>query len=126
GNTVSAAPAALSITADGQDVPLQGEEVAVLTVPPNVPPPITRKHPAKVTVRLEVTEVEKEIADGTTYTFWTFGGSVPGKFIRIRQNDEVEFHLANHPTSKMPHNIDLHAVTGPGGGGRVVVYRAGP
>jgi nitrite reductase (NO-forming) len=28
----------------------------------------------------------------------------------------VEFHLKNHPNSKMPHNIDLHGVTGPGGG----------
>jgi nitrite reductase (NO-forming) len=28
----------------------------------------------------------------------------------------VEFHLMNRPDSKMPHNIDLHAVTGPGGG----------
>lgn len=89
---------------------------AELTEPPLVPAPITRKKPAKVIVRLEVTEVEKEIAEGVNYTFWTFGGTVPGKFIRIRQNDEVEFHLMNHPDSKNPHNIDLHAVTGPGGG----------
>jgi nitrite reductase (NO-forming) len=41
---------------------------------------------------------------------------VPGKFIRIREGDTVEFTLNNHPSSKMPHNIDLHAVTGPGGG----------
>jgi copper-containing nitrite reductase len=34
----------------------------------------------------------------------------------VRQGDTVEFHLKNHPTSKMPHNIDLHGVTGPGGG----------
>ena len=50
------------------------------------------------------------------YTFWTFGGTVPGSFIRVRQGDTVEFHLGNHPSSKMPHNIDLHGVTGPGGG----------
>jgi nitrite reductase (NO-forming) len=50
------------------------------------------------------------------YTFWTFGGCVPGKFIRVREGDVVDFELMNHPTSKMPHNIDLHAVTGPGGG----------
>ena len=56
------------------------------------------------------------IAEGVTYTFWTFGGTVPGSFIRVRQGDTVEFHLKNHPTSKMPHNIDLHGVTGPGGG----------
>ena len=40
---------------------------------------------------------------------------MPGKFIRVRQGDTVEFHLQNHPDNKMPHNIDLHAVTGPGG-----------
>jgi nitrite reductase (NO-forming) len=91
-------------------------EVAVLTDPPNVPPPITRTHPAKVIVNLEVLEVTKRLADGVEYVFWTFGGTVPGKFIRIREGDEVEFHLNNHQNNKMPHNIDLHAVTGPGGG----------
>ncbi|MDB6074380.1 MAG: nitrite reductase, copper-containing [Verrucomicrobiaceae bacterium] len=99
-----------------QDQPVSGAEEAVLTDAPNVPPPITRPHPTKVTVKLEVREIVKRMADGVDYTFWTFGGSVPGKFIRIRQNDEVEFHLMNRPDSKMPHNIDLHAVTGPGGG----------
>lgn len=28
----------------------------------------------------------------------------------------MEFTLSNHPDNKLPHNIDLHAVTGPGGG----------
>ena len=91
-------------------------EKAVLTSPPNVPPPITRTTPAKVVVDLEVIEKVGQIADGVDYTFWTFGGSVPGSFIRVRQGDTVELHLANHPDNKLPHNIDLHAVTGPGGG----------
>ncbi len=91
-------------------------EFAVLTKPPLVPPFIGRLHPAKVVVNLEVTEVTKRLADGVDYTFWTFGGEVPGLFIRVREGDVVEFHLNNHPNSKMPHNIDLHAVTGPGGG----------
>ena len=58
---------------------------AELTTPPKVPAPINRKYPAKVVVKLEVTEVVKRLADGVDYTFWTFGGSVPGKFIRIRE-----------------------------------------
>ncbi|HVN42928.1 MAG TPA: copper-containing nitrite reductase [Steroidobacteraceae bacterium] len=89
---------------------------AVLTSPPNVPPPVNRNYPAKVIVELEVREIEKEISEGVRYTFWTFGGTTPGSFIRVRQGDTVEFHLRNHPSSKMPHNIDLHGVTGPGGG----------
>ena len=83
---------------------------------PAVPAPITRKTPAKVIVEVEVRELETQISEGVSYTFWTFGGSVPGKFIRVRQGDTVEFHLRNHANNKMPHNIDLHAVTGPGGG----------
>jgi len=89
---------------------------AVLTSPPNVPPATGRSHPAKVIVDLEIREVEKEISEGVRYTFWTFGGTVPGSFIRVRQGDTVEFHLKNHPDNKMPHNIDLHGVIGPGGG----------
>jgi nitrite reductase (NO-forming) len=92
------------------------QETAVLTDAPLVPPPITRDHPTKVIVKLEVREVVQRLADGVDYVFWTFGGRVPGKFIRVKHGDVVEFHLNNHPNSKMPHNIDLHAVTGPGGG----------
>lgn len=116
----SQAPVAAADTggsAAGDFGPPQGEPVkAILTSPPNVPPPTNRTAPAKVIVELEVREVEKEISEGVKYTFWTFGGTVPGSFIRVRQGDTVEFHLKNHPDSKMPHNIDLHAVTGPGGG----------
>jgi len=95
---------------------LKGVERAKLTSAPYVPQPITRNHPTKVIVDLETKEVVKKLADGVEYVFWTFGGDVPGKFIRVKEGDEVEFNLHNHPTSKMPHNIDLHAVTGPGGG----------
>jgi len=91
-------------------------EKAVITHAPEVPPPITRKKPARVKIHLETKEVVKRLADGVEYTFWTFGGSVPGPFIRIREGDYVDFTLANHPGNKMPHNIDLHAVTGQGGG----------
>jgi nitrite reductase (NO-forming) len=95
---------------------IRGEETAVLTEAPNVPPPITRRHATKVIVNLEVHETRARLADGVEYTFWTFGGKVPGRFIRVREGDLVEFHLNNHPESHNPHNIDLHAVTGPGGG----------
>ncbi len=81
-----------------------------------MPPPIRRNYATKVVVHLEVREVTRRLADGVDYVFWTFGGEVPGSFIRIREGDQVEFHLNNHQDSRMPHNIDLHAVTGPGGG----------
>ena len=112
-----AALAAKDLPAAGDFGPPRGAPIrAVLTSPPHVPPPTARNYPAKVIVELEVVEKEMQISEGVNYTFWTFGGTVPGSFIRVRQGDTVEFHLKNHPSSKMPHNIDLHGVTGPGGG----------
>jgi nitrite reductase (NO-forming) len=95
---------------------IRGEEDAILTAPPHVPPAISRNYATKVKVDLEVTEVTMPIAPDVDYTFWTFGGTVPGSFIRIREGDQVEFTLKNHHSSTVPHNIDLHAVSGQGGG----------
>lgn len=101
---------------DYQDIIVEGQKEAELTAPPFVPKPIGDRSATKLVVNMEIKEEEGEMVDGVKYTYWTFGGSVPGSFIRTRVGDEVEFHLKNHPDNKMPHNIDLHAVTGPGGG----------
>jgi nitrite reductase (NO-forming) len=95
---------------------ISGQEIAVVTHAPDVPPPITRTHPTRVIVNLETIETVAQIADSVEYPVWTFGGKVPGSFIRVREGDLVELHLHNAKNSTMPHNIDLHAVTGPGGG----------
>jgi nitrite reductase (NO-forming) len=92
---------------------------AVLTRPPLVPPPIDREGNARVVVTLETTEAKGTLADGVEYTFWTFGGTVPGPFVRVRVGDVIELRLTNHHGSRNPHAIDLHAVTGPGGGAAV-------
>lgn len=113
---LSANPAWAAGKTDLPDPAKFPKETAKLTHAPEVPPPITRKTPARVTVNLETKEVKARLADGVDYTFWTFGGTVPGPFIRIREGDYVDFTLSNHPGNKMPHNIDLHAVTGQGGG----------
>jgi nitrite reductase (NO-forming) len=127
----TAAAGDVSGTADASAIPVReipevrGEEVAVLTAAPNVPPPITRDYATKVIVNLETIEKTMRLADSVEYTMWTFGGSVPGHFIRIREGDQVEFHLKNHHGSTVPHNIDLHAVTGPGGGAKASLTMPG-
>jgi nitrite reductase (NO-forming) len=101
---------------DYTKIAAKGEMQAELTAPPMVPKPIGARAAMKLKVNMEIKEQEGTMADGVKYIYWTFGGSVPGSFIRTRVGDEVEFHLKNHPNNKLPHNIDLHAVTGPGGG----------
>ncbi len=98
------------------DEKVSGEEIAELSLAPMVPKPITRTHATKVIVNLNVVERVMKLADSTDYMFWTFGGAVPGNFIRIREGDEVELNLTNLPQNKLSHSIDLHAVNGPGGG----------
>ncbi|MFZ4797786.1 MAG: copper-containing nitrite reductase [Bacteroidia bacterium] len=101
---------------DATQIKVSGTMEAELTAPPLVPKPVGNRAAMKLTVNMEIIEKEGVMADGVKYIYWTFGGSVPGSFIRTRIGDEVEFHLKNHPDNKLPHNIDLHSVTGPGGG----------
>lgn len=93
-------------------------EVAKLTTAPEVPPPVNRAGGANVTVELETVEKVGKLADGVEYTFWTFGGTVPGPFIRVKIGDTIAFTLKNNPNNKNIHSIDIHAVNGPGGGAK--------
>ncbi|WP_100613960.1 copper-containing nitrite reductase [Confluentibacter citreus] len=105
-----------TVSDNAADIPVNREMLAELTSPPHVPTPVGNRKAKKLIVKMEILEQESEMTDGVKYVYWTFGGTVPGSFIRTRVGDEVEFHLQNHPDNKLPHNIDLHAVTGPGGG----------
>ena len=89
---------------------------AIVTHAPEVPPAIDRDHPAKVRVKMETVEKTMKMADGVDYHYWTFDGDVPGQMIRVREGDTVEVEFSNHPSSTVPHNVDFHAATGPGGG----------
>ena len=83
---------------------------------PNVPPPIHRIWPARLKVCLDAQRVVMPVDGEKKYEFWTFNGHVPGPFIRARVGDVLEIHMTNLDPSGKPHNIDLHCVTGPGGG----------
>jgi nitrite reductase (NO-forming) len=92
------------------------EAIEIARSPFDVPPAITRTQAQEVAIELEATEVVGKLGEGTTFTYWTYNNAVPGPFLRVRVGDTVRLTLKNAATSKMPHSIDLHAVTGPGGG----------
>ena len=100
-------------------------EKAILTYAPEVPPPISRKEPAIVEVYLHSGVKTREIKPGFLYKYWTINDDVPGPFIRARVGDTLEVHHTNSDESGMPHNIDFHAVTGPGGGAPVLTVVKG-
>jgi len=84
--------------------------------PADLPLPVGARQPQTVRVDLEAKEVTGQLADGVTYSYFTFNGTVPGPFVRVQVGDTVEVKLTNAADSKFSHSIDLHAVTGPGGG----------
>ncbi|MCH7500740.1 MAG: nitrite reductase, copper-containing [Nitrospinae bacterium] len=90
-----------------------------------VPPPASHRSPKKVRFHLEAQEVVAPLAEKTPYIFWTFNRTVPGPLLRARVGDTVELTLKNHPTSTHDHSIDLHAVTGPGGGAQMIRVKPG-
>ena len=109
-----------------ENIAVSGDaEILKTTHAPAVPAPIGDRAARKVIVKMETIEKVGELADGTQYNFWTFDGAVPGSFIRARVGDEVEFHLKNNENSTFPHNIDLHAVNGPGGGAEATFVAPG-
>jgi nitrite reductase (NO-forming) len=101
------------------EVQAGSKETGKLTSAPNVPPPLTRKGNKTVVLKFEAKEYVGDIAEGVKYHFWSFNGTVPGPMARVRVGDSVEFHLSNPKTNTQQHNIDIHAVNGPGGGAAV-------
>lgn len=117
----------LSAAAQSTDVPQKVEQNgqdevsslpvidAELTVAPNVPAPIKRDYPARVIVKLEALEKIMEIMPQVQFKYWTYNGSTPAPFIRVREGDTVEVHLSNPINSKLPHSIDFHSSAAPDG-----------
>lgn len=115
GNAISSpGNAAPSDSATNKSIPTRGP--SIVHDPLDLPPPIAKRPPQHIRIDLEAAELEGQLADGTTYTYMTFNKQVPGPFLRVRVDDTIELHFKNLPTSQLAHSIDLHAVTGPGGG----------
>lgn len=96
------------------------ERVSDIARDPNdVPPRITRTGNETVPVTITAKEVISTMAPGVYMNYWTFDGTVPGPFLRVLEGDTVKLTLKNDPSNLHMHSIDLHAVTGPGGGAMV-------
>ncbi len=57
--------------------------------------------------RIPIRDAKLEIASGVRYNGWSFGGTVPGPVIRVREGDLVRILLVNE--ASLPHSIDFHA-----------------
>lgn len=93
--------------------------------PNDVPKTVTYTKDNVVEIKTVTKEVIGTMADGVTFNYWTFDGTVPGQFMRVKEGDTVHLTISNDKTSLHPHSIDLHAVTGPGGGAAAMTVAPG-
>lgn len=94
------------------------EKVLDISADPNIVPsePQNRDADGIVRIHLRAQEVISQIAPEVYLNYWTYNKQVPGPMLRVREGDTIELSLTNDPSSLHHHNIDLHAVTGQGGG----------
>ena len=87
----------------GADRPQPSGDLAAVydaTLPPLDP------NPNKSLV-IEALDTTVEVAAGVKLNAWTFDGVVPGKVVRMRQGDALDFTLRNN--GAIGHSIDFHA-----------------
>ena len=132
----------------------------------DIPSSLTREGGELVEISLTTQEIVAEMMPGVTYKYWTYDGTVPGPFLRVKEDDTVRITLHHGAGAGMhgamqvqgfptladaeafikgnvahaqephmddghahgtggdmhdaeghaTHSVDLHAVTGPGGG----------
>jgi nitrite reductase (NO-forming) len=84
-------PEAEVYTEDYDGPPVVGEYVTQL---PHLKP-LDYQGNRHHTIRLDAMVTEIEVADGVRYRAWTFGGSVPGPVVHVREGDRITFIMQN-------------------------------
>lgn len=67
---------------------------------------------AAETVKVEMEAIESDLVidnNGNKQTMWTYGGTVPGPLVRVKQGDTIEFSLSNSADNEESHSMDFHA-----------------
>jgi nitrite reductase (NO-forming) len=113
------------IIAGIRNVGRSAETTEALDARPSSPGDGTTDFDTVSDVEMTTQEVVAEIEPGVTYTYMTFDGQIPGPMVRVRQGDTVRVELTNAEGNSMPHNIDFHAVYGPGGGAEASMVSPG-
>lgn len=85
--------------------------------PTDVPDPVDWDEPRRHEWTLRTVEGVAEIEPGVTTTVMTYEGQIPGPMFRCRVGDTIHLTFEVPEEHNMDlHNVDFHAVYGPGGG----------
>lgn len=78
-------------TEDYDGPPVVGDHLSML---PNLEP-LDYEGNKTHDVRIDILAQEIEVADGVKYKAWTFGGTVPGPVLHVREGDRITFTMKN-------------------------------
>lgn len=73
--------------------------------------PVVEPGPKEITVTAR--DAALYIAKDVPYAAWTFDGSVPGRALRVREGDEIDFTFAIDPAATTAHSLDFHSAQTP-------------
>jgi len=120
-----AGPAAAAPKAPANSATAVNNPRSVAADPTDIPPPIRRRTPRHHNITLEAREVRARLADGSEFEFMTWNGQIPGPMIRVRQGDTITLTVRSAASNMRPHNLDMHAVFGTGGGSTATMVAPG-
>ena len=90
-------PEAEVFTEDYDGPPVVGEHISML---PNLEP-LDYEGNKHHDVRIDIIAQEIEVADGVRYRAWTFGGTVPGPVLHVREGDRITFTMKNRSNEEI-------------------------
>ncbi|QSX01129.1 copper-containing nitrite reductase [Haloterrigena alkaliphila] len=94
--------------------------------PTDIPAPVDWTEPREHDITIRAQDVTAEIEPGVTFTYMTFEGQVPGPMVRVRRGDRVNLTFEVPEAENFAsHNMDFHAVYGPGGGAEATTIGPG-
>jgi nitrite reductase (NO-forming) len=116
GTPASSAPTPAPAPSEGLSAAKPVDVDRIAADPADVPPAVDWDEPREHDITLRTQELVAEIEPGVTFRYMTFEGQVPGPLIRVRQGDWVNLRFeVPAETNADVHNVDFHAVYGPGG-----------
>ncbi len=90
-------PEAEVFTEDYDGPPVVGEHLTLL---PNLSP-LNYEGNKTHDVRIDILAMDIEVADGVRYRAWTFGGTVPGPVLHVKEGDRITFTMKNRSNEEV-------------------------
>ncbi|RKD97129.1 copper-containing nitrite reductase [Halopiger aswanensis] len=123
GNSTTTEPAAVD---EGLPAAKAADVDRIARDPTDIPAPVDWTEPREHDITVRTERVTAEIEPGVTFDYMTFEGQVPGPMIRVRKGDRVNLTVEVPEDMNLEaHNMDFHAVYGPGGGAEATTVAPG-